>query len=69
MQTVSLAIEGMSCGHCLAAVKKAIAAVPGATLQELQLGSARVAIDEQTTTPDAVVNAITDAGYQAHASV
>jgi len=34
---VALAITGMTCGHCVAAVKKALAAVPGVDAVEVTL--------------------------------
>jgi copper chaperone CopZ len=68
VQTVSLAIEGMSCGHCLAAVKQALTGVPGVEIRQLQLGSATVELDPAKASIDAVVEAVNDAGYTAHAS-
>ncbi|MBS1244912.1 MAG: Heavy-metal-associated domain, partial [Deltaproteobacteria bacterium] len=34
---VALAITGMTCGHCVAAVKKALAAMPGVEEVEVTL--------------------------------
>ena len=64
-QPVSLAIDGMSCGHCVAAVTEALSAVPGVTVQRVAVGSAAVTIEPGTTAPAAVVEAIRDAGYEA----
>ena len=62
---VDLAIEGMSCGHCVAAVRDALTALPGVTVERVAVGSAAVTIEPGTTPPDAVVEAIRDAGYEA----
>lgn len=68
MKQVTLHIEGMSCGHCLNAVKQALAAVPGVVVEELRIGRALVAIDESRVTPAAVEAAVTGAGYRATAA-
>ena len=41
---VTLAITGMTCGHCVAAVKKALAAVPGVETVEVTLSPPRAAV-------------------------
>ncbi len=63
MQTVSLSITGMSCGHCVASVREALAAVPGAQVQDVRVGGARVAVDGAT--PAQLIAAVEDAGYGA----
>lgn len=63
--TVQLAIDGMSCGHCVARVKKSLEQVPGATVGEVEIGSATVDIDPAQTSPDALVKAVDAAGYPA----
>jgi len=64
VQPVTLAISGMSCGHCVAAVKSALAGVPGVAVQNVTIGSATVALDPATN-PDAALNAVREAGYEA----
>ena len=54
MEQQALAIDNMSCGHCVARVKKTLEAVPGVTVSDVQIGSARVEAREQ----DAVAAAI-----------
>ena len=63
-QPVTLEISGMSCGHCVAAVKSALNAVPGVAVQDVTVGSARVKLEPQTS-PDTVVEAVREAGYEA----
>jgi copper chaperone CopZ len=63
--TVQLAIDGMSCGHCVARVKRALEQVPGATVGEVTVGTATVDIDPAETSPDALVQAVDRAGYPA----
>jgi copper ion binding protein len=63
MTTQTLDIGGMSCGHCLRAVKDALSEMPGVTLDEVRIGKAVVTFDEATVTPEAIAEAVRDAGY------
>ena len=63
MKEQTLEIGGMTCGHCLRAVKDALTEMPGVTLEEVRIGSARVSYDESQVQPDAIAEAIRDAGY------
>jgi copper chaperone CopZ len=65
MQHATLHIEGMSCGHCLNAVNRALRSIPGVEVDSVQIGRAELRYDERTTTPDALEAAVTDAGYRA----
>ncbi|HIP52592.1 MAG TPA: hypothetical protein EYH03_01090 [Chromatiales bacterium] len=59
---VVLKIEGMSCGHCTAAVEKALKAVPGVESVKVSLepGEARVAGDADV---EALKAAVVEEGY------
>jgi copper chaperone len=63
MKTIKLNIEGMTCGHCVNSVRKALAGVPGATVRSAGIGTAVVTIDEAAATEQALVEAVGDAGY------
>jgi copper chaperone CopZ len=63
MDTITIGINGMSCAHCVAAVQKALAAVPGVAVDDVRIGSATVTLDSATTTRAAVDAAIDAAGY------
>ena len=65
MQHATLHIEGMSCGHCLNAVNRALGALPGVEVDSVQMGRADLRYDERTTTPQALEAAVADAGYRA----
>lgn len=65
MKQLKLEVSGMSCGHCVKAVKEALAAVPGVELAEVGIGSATVAFDETRTTISDLVDVVADAGYEA----
>jgi copper chaperone len=59
-----LKIEGMTCGHCVAAVKKALEKVPGVTGAQVELASGRARVDGEPSL-DALLAAVQDEGYQA----
>lgn len=61
--TTTFSITGMSCQHCIQAVRRALAAVPGVTVVDVSLGTATVTID----TDDGMTmidRALSGAGYQ-----
>lgn len=64
MTTISLSIEGMSCGHCVAAVKSALEAVPGVDVLDVRIGQATLKADDNLSA-DAIRGAVADAGYRA----
>lgn len=66
METVTLQVGGMSCGHCVKAVQQAITSVEGATAESVDIGKATVAFDPSRTSVGAVIDAVADAGYEAH---
>lgn len=63
MTTQTLEIGGMTCGHCLRAVKDALSELPGVTLNEVRLGKAVVTYDESSVKPESIAEAVRDAGY------
>lgn len=64
-QTLNLSIDGMSCGHCVAAVRRALADTAGVEVRDVSVGSASVALDPGVASPETVVEAVRDAGYEA----
>ena len=65
MRQATLHIEGMSCGHCLNAVNRALSAVPGVTIDAVRIGRADVSYDDTTTTVSDLETAVAEAGYLA----
>lgn len=62
-ERLTLSIEGMSCGHCVQAVTKALAALPSVKVRSVAVGSADI-----EATPDAANEALATldgAGYPA----
>ena len=67
MNTLQLEIQGMSCGHCVAAVSEALKELPGVTVNAVKIGAAQVSYQPEQVTPDDIVLAVEDAGYSASA--
>jgi copper chaperone len=65
MKQLKLEVTGMSCGHCVGAVREALAAVPGVKVDNVSIGSASVTFDETKTTVGDLVDAVSEAGYEA----
>jgi copper chaperone len=65
-KTISIGIEGMSCEHCVRAVKGALEAQQGVKAVEVSLEgkSARVLYDDGLIGPDDLKAAILEEGYQ-----
>lgn len=64
MKTAELKIEGMSCGHCVMAVKRELGQLSGVTVDDVQIGSARVTLDETKTQQEELNQAVERAGYR-----
>lgn len=67
MASMTLTVTGMTCGHCRAKVEKALQGVNGvyAATVDLPGGSAEVDFDEKSVNADALIAAVTRAGYRA----
>ena len=63
MDRVKLTITGMSCGHCVSAVDKALKRMEGVEVEQVAIGSATVSYDPATTSTDRITKAIENAGY------
>lgn len=60
---VELRIQGMSCGHCVKAVREALEHVAGVTKADVEVGRAHV-VCEESVAREALVAAVVDAGYE-----
>lgn len=63
MTTVTLQVEGMSCGHCVKAVEEALTEVGATGKVDLASKSVAVSFEEGRVTLDAIKAAIEDQGY------
>jgi copper chaperone CopZ len=65
--TIALDIEGMTCGHCVQTVTKALAGVPGGRRAEVDLKAHAATVEaKEGTATEALVAAVAEAGYTAH---
>ena len=62
------AVEGMHCAGCVKSVTGAVAKVPGVSRVDVSLEgkTAKVEFDAVKTTPETIVAAIEEAGFDAH---
>jgi copper chaperone len=63
-EMVKLQVSGMTCGHCVAAVTRAVQALPGVQSVSVDQASGQVVVEGS---PDkaALLAAITEEGYEA----
>lgn len=64
MERLSLTIEGMSCGHCVRGVERALQGVSGVEVERVEIGSALVSFDPASVKPAQIEAAIVDEGYE-----
>ena len=60
----NLRIDGMTCDHCVRAVKNALQAVPGVESADVILAEGRATVMHEGV-PGALVAAVEDEGYEA----
>ncbi len=64
MSEVTLKIEGMTCGHCVMRVKKAVEQLPGVSQTDVAIGTARISYDESRIKEQDLEQAVEKAGYK-----
>ena len=65
MERVTLEVQGMSCGHCVRSVDEALKSVDGVQVERVEIGSATVVYDPDKVTMGSLIDAVSDAGYEA----
>lgn len=67
MQTLSLTIEGMTCGGCAKSVSSILLSIDGveSAIVNLERKNAEITFDEQKTHAQALIAAIEDGGFEA----
>jgi copper chaperone len=66
MQHLTLKIDGMSCGHCVARVEKTLSKLDGVFPSRVEVGSAEVDYDSTRTPFERIRQALDEAGYTAN---
>lgn len=66
MAKITLYVDGMSCGHCKAAVEKALKGLSGVLDAEADLAGKNVTVtyDANKVNRETLAGSITDAGYE-----
>lgn len=62
-QPLSLNVQGMSCGGCVRRLDQGLRKIPGVTVEEVKVGSARLRFDPDKTTTVKINTAIGELGF------
>ncbi len=65
MEKLSLMLDGMGCAGCIKNVRTALESLPGVAVENVAVGSAMLAYDPARSSRQAVIEALTKAGYPA----
>lgn len=63
MERMTMKIDGMTCGHCVGQVTKALKELEGVKLEQVSVGSATVSFDPAVTPEEKITQAVEDQGY------
>jgi copper chaperone CopZ len=63
MDRINLKIDGMTCGHCVAWVGKALKKLDGVNVESVAVGSATVSYDPAVISEQRIAEAVTSEGY------
>ena len=65
MERLNLTVEGMTCEHCVRAVRGRLEKTDGVQVGDVQVGSVTLDFDPAKTNVDDIEEAIADEGYTA----
>mgnify|MGYP000861096832 FL=1 len=65
MEELTLKITGMTCGHCVGQVTKALTQLDGVHIKTVKVGEALVDYDQREITPADIARAVNEVGYEA----
>ncbi|MBC7791451.1 MAG: heavy-metal-associated domain-containing protein [Anaerolineae bacterium] len=68
MERMTMKIDGMSCGHCVSQVTKALMELGDVEVGEVKVGAATVSYDPASTSTDRIRKAVEDQGYSVTAT-
>lgn len=66
MQTLTLAVSGMTCSHCAGAVQRGLAEQPGVTEVSVDLAGGRAVVFGKVLNEDGLCTVVRRLGYEAH---
>jgi len=64
MAVKELKIEGMSCHHCVMALRKELEKLDIVTIEEASVGHAKIQYDDSKITSDDLAGAVDEAGFK-----
>ncbi len=64
MEPTTIKVTGMTCGHCVTAVTKALEKVPGVEAADVSLEKAQ-AVVKGSANAQSLIKAVADEGYEA----
>ena len=63
MRDLHIEIVGMTCEHCVRAVRNRLSTTAGITVKDVKVGAVDLQIDDTRATMDDIEDAISDEGY------
>ena len=63
MDRITMKIDGMSCGHCVSSVDKALKKIDGVKVDSVGIGNATVSYDPSAVSAEQIADAVADEGY------
>lgn len=63
MERITMKIGGMSCGHCVSAVDKALKQLDGVKVESVGIGTATISYDPSAVSEQRISEAVADEGY------
>ena len=63
MDRITMKIDGMTCGHCVGQVSKALEGLEGVQVEHVKVGEATVAYDPAATSEAQIAKAVEVQGY------
>jgi copper chaperone len=65
MNTFTVTVAGMSCGHCASSVQDEVGQIPGVTSVDVDITSGMVTIDSESQVETAAIrDAVEEVGYR-----
>ena len=63
MDRITMKIDGMSCGHCVSSVDRALKKIDGVKVESVGIGNATVSYDPSAVSAEQIADAVADEGY------
>jgi copper chaperone CopZ len=68
VKNIIVNIGGMSCDGCVRSVRNALSRLPGVTLVDVAIGSAKLTLDNAVSSEDDIARALHRAGFESSAA-